>query len=200
MRGLGSTAGRRPPLPGGVAASEIFCGHLGLARRKPGEEAVLGGQHQRTVHAESSPAPAQPCSDRVPGAGNVGRGYMPGSSRDRPRWRGRWRSSPMRSRASMASSAGTAGPSTRRDRPRPARCPPATSTNTSRQPICFEPRRRHDGAHRAVVDQHDAAIERADILVGRLHQLAAGRVDGAGQMARRVVRSDRARRTHRPCG
>src|SRR5258707_906826 len=39
---------------------------------------------------------------------------------------------------------------------------------------------------RLAVGQPDARAERADILVCRLHQLAAGRIDGAGQMAGRV--------------
>ncbi len=51
------------------------------------------------------------------------------------------------------------------------------------QPHLAQPGRRHHRAHLGVVDQHDARAERADVLVGGLHELAARRRDRAGTVA-----------------
>src|SRR3954468_7962806 len=46
-----------------------------------------------------------------------------------------------------------------------------------------QPRRGHDGAHALRVDEHYARVAHADVLVGRLTELAAGRMARAGDVA-----------------
>ena len=49
-----------------------------------------------------------------------------------------------------------------------------------------QPRCRHDGAALEIVDQHHARAEDADILIGCLDELTAGRRDRSGKVARRI--------------
>ncbi len=46
-----------------------------------------------------------------------------------------------------------------------------------------QPARHHGGTHAIGIDQHEARAAHAHVLVGGLHQLAAGRVLGAGHGA-----------------
>ena len=77
--------------------------------------------------------------------------------------------------------------------------PSSASTATSRQPIWRSQDAVITARTSAGVDQHDARAERPDILVGRLHQLAAGRGDARPPHARPRIRADRARRRDRAC-
>src|SRR5260370_39252618 len=45
-----------------------------------------------------------------------------------------------------------------------------------------KPGRRHDRAHQVRVNQHNTGVAHADVLVARLHQLAAGGMARAGDM------------------
>src|SRR2546425_11482202 len=54
------------------------------------------------------------------------------------------------------------------------------------EPHAAEPRGGHHGAREAVADEDDRRGADRDVLVGRLHRLAPGRPDGAGDVARGV--------------
>ena len=172
--------------PAGVAAVEVADGNDRPAQRLRSPR----GQRERRPPT-SAPACRAAESSRAPAPGASGsrtrrREYAPcgsrGSTRDR-RWWPRSRAiSSARPAQSMRSSGG--GASSRGSAPPASRSRARLRQHEHVLPAHLpQPGRGHHGAHLGVVDQHDAGAERADILVGRLDQLSAGRGDGAGDMA-----------------
>ena len=156
-----------------------------LARREAGEDAILRGQHQRAAQRNFCERPRQARADREPGAGNVRLAVLAaereiddgGLVARHERRQGR--------RSRCAARAGGAAP-------RISRCGRSGLVAGLRQhehvlpAHLAQPRRGHDRAHLGVIDQHDARAERADIVIGRLHQLSAGRGKRAGDVPGRI--------------
>ena len=154
-------------------------------RRQAGEHAVLRGQHQRAAQRNCGERAREPRADREPGARNV-RLEVVAAEREIDDG-GLVARQQLGKAGDVDAQLGVAAP----DRGpagagHPVSSPASASTNTSLPAHLAQPRRGHHRAHLGVVDQHDARAERADILVGRLHQLAAGRGERAGDMAGRV--------------
>ena len=200
MRGLGRER-KAGGLPGGVAAARDSAPEPASARASQAARPASTPSSEVEHQLPRSGIFASACASRARIANQAPRNVrLAVVAAEREIDHGRIVAAPAASASSRASMRGSGGGAARAPARRRARLAPGRDQHEHLAPAHLpEPRRRHHGAHLVVVDQHDARAERAGILVGRLHQLPAGRRDRARDMAGRDIRPDRARRTDRAC-